>query len=306
MLSVIIGFTYSNGMETRRLEYFQALAEDGNFSRAAERLRISQSALSQQIQRLEEEVGAYLFDRTTRPVALTEVGQRLLEHSAELLERVRAIERLRTAAGRGETGSLRIGVIPLALFGDVPERIRRFRRRYPDVHVTVRRSDTSPLIDLLEAGRVDVAFLNASPSAPVLCNAVLGTTPLSVAVPVDHRLATAASVRLADLRDEELVMFPREVASENFDLVVSACMAAGFSPRLVTTTGGYADQVGYVAAGAGVALLPREIESVRNDGVARVPLEEPGVSLTMRVAWRPARLNGQLRAFLDELGVTTS
>lgn len=88
-------------METRRLEYFTALAEGGNFSRAAERLGISQPALSQQIQRLEEEVGAYLFDRTARPVVLTEVGERLLARSADVLEHIRAIERLSTAASRG-------------------------------------------------------------------------------------------------------------------------------------------------------------------------------------------------------------
>lgn len=290
-------------METRRLEYFTALAEGGNFSRAAERLGISQPALSQQIQRLEEEVGAYLFDRTARPVVLTEVGERLLARSADVLEHIRAIERLSTAASQGETGRLRIGVIPLVLYGRIPQQIRAFRRRHPDVQVFIERYDTSPLIDLLEAGRLDVAFLNATVPGSALRSSDLDTGPLVAVLPVDHPLARASSVRLRDLRAEPLVMFPRDVAAENFDLVITACRAAGFSPKIITATGGYADQVGYVAAGVGYALLPREIECVRNEGVTRVSISDAGLTLTTRVAWRPTKRGGLLRTFLADLGV---
>jgi LysR family transcriptional regulator, benzoate and cis,cis-muconate-responsive activator of ben and cat genes len=290
-------------VETRRLEYFTALAEGGNFSRAAERLGISQPALSQQIQRLEEEVGANLFDRTARPVVLTEVGERLLARCADVLEHIRAIERLSAAASQGETGRLRIGVIPLALYGRIPQQIRAFRRRHPDVQVSLERYDTSPLIDLLEAGRLDVAFLNATVPGSALRSADLDAGPLVAVLPVDHPLARASSVRLLDLRAEPLVMFPRDVAAENFDLVITAFRAAGFSPKIITATGGYADQVGYVAAGVGYALLPREIECVRNDGVARVPVSDPGLTLTMRVSWRPTKRGGLLRTFLADLGV---
>jgi len=293
-------------VETRRLEYFTALAEGGNFSRAAERLGISQPALSQQIQRLEEEIGAYLIDRTARPVVLTEVGRRLLAHSADVLEHVRAIERLSTAASRGETGRLRIGVIPLALYGRIPEQIRRFRRLHPDVRVTLERYDTSPLIDLLEAGRIDVAFLNATVPGATLRSADLDAGPLVAVLPVDHPLAGASSVRLRDLRSDSLVMFPRDVAAENFDLVITAFRAAGFSPKIITAAGGYADQVGYVAAGVGYALLPREIDCVHNDGVVRVPVSDPGLTLTTRVAWRPTKRGGLVRTFLSDIGVTAA
>lgn len=158
-------------VETRRLEYFRALAEDGNFSRAAERLRISQPALSQQIQRLEAEVGAPLVDRTSRPVALTEVGRRLLERSSDLLDQVRSIEELATAAGRGETGSLRIGVIPSHSSGRFRGGCGRSRRRFPEVRISVHRSDSAPLVDLLESRRLDAGFLTAQPRRRPGCTA---------------------------------------------------------------------------------------------------------------------------------------
>nr|WP_255426399.1 LysR substrate-binding domain-containing protein [Pseudonocardia sp. C8] len=284
------------------MEYFRVLAEDGNFSRAAERLRISQPALSQQIQRLEAEVGAPLVDRTSRPVALTEVGRRLLEQTAELLDQVRSIERLATAAGRGETGSLRIGVIPLALLGPVPGCLRAFRGTHPDVLVSLHRSDSAPLLDLLGSGRLDAGFLTAAPHPSTgLHGTDLWETELELAVPDDHRLAGTGPVALRELAREHLVLFPREAAPENYDLVITACAAAGFSPRLVTTTGGYADQIGYVAAGVGVALVPREVGVVHAEGVARLPLAEP-LGLTMRVVWNPGRPNPALRAFLAVLG----
>ena len=176
------------------------------------------------------------------------------------------------------------------------------------MQVFVERFDTSPLIDLLEAGRIDVAFLNATVSnasgpGSALRSADLDTGPLVAVLPVDHPLARASSVRLQDLRAEQLVVFPRDVAAENFDLVITAFRAAGFSPKIITAAGGYADQVGYVAAGVGYALLPREIECVRNDGVAWVPVSDAGLTLPMRVAWRPTKRGGLLRTFLADLGI---
>lgn len=288
-------------METRRLEYFRVLAEDGNFSRAAERLHISQPALSQQIQRLEAEVGAPLVDRTSRPVALTDIGRRLLERSSDLLDQVRSIEELATAAGRGETGSLRIGMIPLALLGPLPGRLRAFRRHFPEVRISVHRSDSAPLVDMLQSRRLDAGFLTAQPPPSSGLHSIdLWETQLELAVPDDHRLADAGPVPLAELAPEHLVLFPREAAPENFDLAITACTAAGFSPRLVTTSGGYVDQIGYVAAGAGVALVPREIGAVQAAGVVRVSLAEPLV-LTMRVAWAPDQRNPVRSAFLETL-----
>lgn len=119
-------------------------------------------------------------------------------------------------------------------------------------------------------------------------------------MPDDHRLAGAGPVPLTELAPEYLVLFPREAAPENFDLAITACTAAGFSPRLVTTSGGYVDQIGYVAAGAGVALVPQEVGAVHAEGVVHVPLAEPLV-LTMRVAWAPDRRNPVRSAFLGAL-----
>lgn len=295
---MITSSAYSHEVETRRWEYFRVLAEDGNFSRAARRLRISQPALSQQIQRLEEEIGTRLVDRTSRPVVLTEIGRQLLVRSTDLLDAAASMERLVGSAGRGETGRLQVGVIPLALLGPAPGWLRAFRRRFPDVQMTLRRDDSAVLVDLLEDARLDAVFLTATPTAPGLSCAELWTTALELVVPDDHRLAGAGSVALGELRREPLVSFPREVAPENFDVLITACAAAGFSPRLVTTTGGYADQVGYVAAGEGLALVPAEAAAVGVEGVVRVPLAET-LELTMRVAWRPGPLTSQLRAFLS-------
>ncbi|MQA11693.1 MAG: LysR family transcriptional regulator [Pseudonocardiaceae bacterium] len=289
-------------METRRLEYFHALAEDGNFSRTAERLHISQSALSQQIQRLEAEIGAYLFDRSARPVALTEAGIRLLRHSVPLLEHVRAVDTLRSDAARGETGTLRIGLIPLALYGPLPMRIREFTRQHPDVRIRLHKMDTAALLDALTNGQLDVGFLNARPPAGGHATDLF-EVPLRVALPSDHPLASRCSLKLRQLRSEPLIMFPREHAPENFDRVIAACMSAGFSPRVITETGDYASQIGYVCVGVGFALVPPDVNAIHRAEVVHIPLSPP-LRLTMRIAWRQAKLDSHLRVFLAAINRT--
>ncbi|MDT2009953.1 LysR family transcriptional regulator [Rhodococcus opacus] len=292
-------------METRRLEYFRTVAREGNFSRAAEILLVSQSALSQQIQRLEDDLGAELLDRRTRPVSLTPIGVSLMNLSDVVLRQVESIEKLRASVRSGETGSLRVGIIPSSLFGQIPARIRRFRGQHPDVTVSLHRMDTSVVVDAVATGRCDVGFVTSEPRDDRVASVDLYSDPFVVALPADHRLAARRRVALKDLRDDDVVMFPREAAPGNFDRVISACVTAGFSPKVLTVAGGYASQIGYVATGLGVALLPDELGCISNDGVVRRPLHGSDLALTTRLLWRQTKTGPLVDKFVAEVRADT-
>lgn len=279
-------------MELHHLRYFVAVAEERNFGRAARRLQLAQPPLSQQIQRLEREFGVQLFDRSRRPIRLTSAGVLLLEQARELLAQAERTRQAMTQAARGQAGSLVVGCVPSALYDVVPTVLRAYRERYPEVELSVREEDTSPLVDQLVSGQLDAGFLRATPYTRELGVAVLHREPFVAALPGYHRLARARAVALSDLAGDRFIMFPRRFAPENFDLLISACHAEGFSPHVVLERGAHHTQVGYVACGLGIALVPQSLRSLRLKGVVykRLAASPPAVETT--IAWATARPSG--------------
>lgn len=291
-------------MELRHLRYFVAVAEELHFTRAAERLHIGQPPLSQQIQALEEELGVQLFTRSKRRVALTEAGQRFLASARQILADTElAAEQARRAA-RGEVGELRIGFTSsLPLTPLLPGVLNDYRRRYPQVTLTLREMFTTDQFDALIAERLDVGFVRYTnvTAPPGLALREIHRDPLRVVINQRHPLAGEKSLSFAQLRDEAFISYPHDAGTGLSVMLRQLGLAAGFEPKVVQEAREATTQIGLVAAGLGVAILPSPLECVRLSGVRYIPLTEANAYLSLAVAIRSETPSPLLEGFLLRL-----
>jgi len=266
-------------VELRHLRYFVAVAEELHFGRAARRLGIAQPPLSQQIQRLEAALNVKLFDRTRRRTTLTAAGRALaarapavLEAAASLLEDVRE-------AARGRAGVLRVGAGASASLGVVPEMIARFRQRCPDVVVRLDDRAAVPHAERLRQRLIDVALLRSP--VPGMRATVVREEGLLAVVPHTHRLARRRTVRVAELRNEPFVLFPREIAPDFHDDVQAAFVRAGFTARVVAQATEWATVASMVAAGMGITVAPTSAATMPRAGTSHVQLRDSDVRVRL-------------------------
>jgi LysR family transcriptional activator of glutamate synthase operon len=244
-------------MDLRHLTYFVAVAERLHFSRAAEDLGIPQPAISQQIKALERELNVQLFDRTGKRVSLTDAGRALLPHARQILAAVAAAEneiRERSSLARG-TASL--GAPPTVSVHLLPNQLTEFKRRYPGLEVTLREAGTEILLKWVEEGQLDLAIVSADLLPPVVESTPFLEEEYLLIVSSQHPLSQAArkTVRLADLSAESFILFPEGYRLR--ELTLSACRRAGFEPKVALDGGAMQSTLEFVAAGLGVALVPK-------------------------------------------------
>jgi DNA-binding transcriptional LysR family regulator len=242
-------------MELRHLHYFVVLAEELNFSRAARRLSIAQPSLSQQIRHLEASLETELIDRTVRPIRLTNAGRLLLGDAYSLLRDVDATAREVKRAGRGEVGQLRIGYSYGGLYDLVLAMLRRLRHAWPETNMMIHQLPQREQLPALRTGRVDLVLgrlIEPLPSDVVVLP--LRDERLIAILPACHRLAAEPSLKLAELRDEPFVMFPRRLEPIVFDNYTQACTNAGFTLRLEHEVSDAQTQALAIAAGLGIGL----------------------------------------------------
>ncbi|MDA0233890.1 MAG: LysR substrate-binding domain-containing protein [Proteobacteria bacterium] len=291
-------------MELRHLRYFIAVAEELNFTRAATRLHIGQPPLSMQIRDLEEEIGVRLFERGPRRVALSTAGERFLLHARRILDGVEeAVAEARRAA-RGELGELRVGFTSSLPFTDLlPDALNAYRRRFPQVRLQLREMFTPEQFQALVRGELDVGFVRlqaGTPPAGIVLREV-ARNPLRLVVNAAHRLAGAAQVHLAELAGEDFISFPADVGTDLPGVLRALCRQAGFEPRIVQTAREATTQIGLVAAGLGVAVLPAPLESVRIARVRYLALAEPEAQFRLALAIREGEPVPTLGGFLEVL-----
>src|SRR3954452_16697357 len=270
-------------MELRHLRYFVAVAEELHFSRAAERLHIAQPAVSEQIRKLETELGVRLFNRTQRKVALTDAGAALLTEAYRVL---RQAEAARVAArSASDRPGLRLGYVPTALRASIPRALRRLVAATPNLQTTIEPRSGLELVAAVRAGELHVAVV----SLPVP-TAGVRVTPLgqqrAVAVfPVDHEHAVKPHVALERIAPERILVLPRDADRPLYDAVLAACCAAGISPTLIEMPDGQVDRILLaVASGAGMAVLPDGVaERYADAGFRFVPLEGESPALTIGI-----------------------
>lgn len=275
-------------MDLRLLEIFLAVSDELHFGRAAQRVHLSQPALTAAVARLEHSLGTRLFDRTSRRVSLTATGAALQPRARALLA---AAHDVRVAVGRtarGELGVVRIGVVGTALLGLVPPLVRTVQRRHPGIDVVLSEQTGAAQAVDLRGGALDLGVLHADPEDRIAGLALLPLPPepLVVVVPADHRLAGRTSVRLVELRDDPLVLMRSEPEADTHRLYLQACADAGFAPRAGQAATSLNAVLGYVAAGLGWAFVAESIaRGLRSDDVVVVPTDGPPLSLSMALAW---------------------
>ncbi|QXJ20962.1 LysR family transcriptional regulator [Actinomadura graeca] len=292
-------------MELRRLRYFVAVADEGHFGRAAERLHIAQPPLSLQIKKLEGEVGVTLLDRSTRRVALTPAGERFLARAKAILAAVdeARAEAVRVAAG--EAGRVSIGFIGTATYAVLPALARRLRADLPDVELDLKGEMLTPdQVDALHDGRLDLAVVRTPIPDTELDVRPLRRERLIVALPRDHPLAAGGEVDLRNLREEQFLSYPSRHRSVIRDAVLDACRRAGYRPRLVQEVAETSTLLVFVAAGLGVALVPDSVRLLSLPGVAFRPLAGDRVDVGLAVATlpgEPSPLVARVRAALLDM-----
>jgi DNA-binding transcriptional LysR family regulator len=276
-------------MDLRRLRYFVAVAEERNFRRAAERLNISQPPLSQQIHTLEEELGAPLFIRDRRSVALTAAGEVLLRRARAILASVESAAAEAARVGRGEVGCLVISFMSAAMLGRLTGALGEFRMARPGVEVQLRQLPPKEQIAAVAAGHVDAGFLSLAPETRRLSvgEAELIVEPvweeeLLAALPLDHPLANQTEIALGDLAAEAFITLPRSPETGYFDQLVELCRRAGFEPRLGQEVEQLPVALALIAAGYGVGLTPLCVREEWPRRAAFLRLDErPRIAVTM-------------------------
>ena len=293
-------------MELRHLRYFVAVAEELHFGRAAERLRIAQSALSTQIQALERHLGVRLLQRSKRSsVALTDAGMLVLEEARRTLRQAERTELVGRRAGRGELGRVEIGyVVSAALAGVLSSTVSNFRRNHPAVDIRVQELATPRQLDELAAGRLDVGILRPRPRYPLGIVAVrLLREPLMIALPQGHPSAAGGvrSVRAAALAEEEFVAPYFEEESGFQEQIAEIGRHGGFAPRVVHRVRGFVTAASLVAAGVGVAVVPASLRCLQLPGVVYRPLADAAVSADLAAAFRRDERAKAARAFIEQV-----
>ncbi|WP_338050912.1 LysR family transcriptional regulator [Roseicella aerolata] len=264
-------------LESRQLRYFVTVARERNFTRAAEKLHIAQPPLSRQIQALEEEFGVALFDRGSRPLALTDAGKLLFDQAVQVLDRMDEMKAMVKRLLEAEKPRFSIGFVASTLYGYLPEVIRRYRAARPGVELSLQEMTTMEQIAALKEGRIDVGFGRIPFNDATIERTLLRNEKLCVALPLMHPLASRiGSLRLEELAGDALVVYPKAPRPSYADQVLALFRERGLRPALVHEVRELQTALGLVAAESGVCLVPASVERLRRDNVVYRPLDEAG------------------------------
>jgi DNA-binding transcriptional LysR family regulator len=285
-------------MELRQLAYFVAVAEERNFTRAAQRIPIAQPAISQQIRRLEAELGERLFVRDRRGIGLTAAGEALLPHARAMLADADHAREAMAALSGLLTGRLAFGfVLPLP-DQRLPRLLGVFHRRYPGIELRLIEDETDPLLAALATGQLDVALIGLGRydrPPPDMDSTLIAREPVVVALHPGHPLAGQGAIPLHALRDEPMIAFTS--ASKQRSTLEAACHAAGFDPRVVAETSDPGVVIELIQEQIGVAVLPKSALHGTTT-VMQLNLTRPKLDRRILLVWRPAGSPPAARAFL--------
>lgn len=290
-------------MELRLLQYFQAIAEELSFSRAARRLRVAQPALSRALKELETELGVELLARTRRSVALTAAGKVLLDETALMFERLeQSLRRVRRAAA-GQEGELRLGYIGPPTQSFLSRVLEEYAQRCPQVTVHLEERTPERVWEMVARGRLDVGL-----TRPVLAHRALAMQTVALreerlcaAVPVKHPWASKRSLPWSALADQPLIVLARREGAGLHDEILAACRTAGFTPRFSHTPSLIGTVIQYVASGAGIGVIPGSVgDAATSERWKQIPLT-PAQSVPLVMVWRDNRLEPPAAAFCSLL-----
>ncbi len=261
-------------MELRQLEYFVTVVEESSFTRAANRLHVTQPGVSAQIRQLERELGHELLDRSGRTVRVTQAGAAVLAHARVALS---AVDGARTAVDELAglvRGRVAVGMVTACGALDVAEVLAGFHERYPGIEITLGEANSDELVEALRGGQLDLAWIGWAGDAPAgIASQVLIDEPLVGAVASSDRLAARAGIRLVELRDRPLLCLPRGTGVRS--ALEAACAAAGFTPQVTFEANSPAMVAQLAGQGLGLAVLPASVAASYPDELHPLPVRRP-------------------------------
>jgi DNA-binding transcriptional LysR family regulator len=282
-----------SGLSLRQLEQFLVLGEELHFGRAARRLGMHQAPLSQAIQKLEIELGVQLFERSHRHVALTPAGSALLDDARAIVDRVQTFSiRARRLAG-GLEGTLSVGFVSTAIYGYLPELIRAFRERYPEVEFHLQEATSDVQIELLAQQEIDVGLVIESPDGAIrgIRTRPVRSDRLIVALPSSWELerftdSQSGFADLPKLANEELITIPRRIGPALFDAIQTCFLRKGLVPKPGQEGIQMQTILGLVAAGLGYAIVPASMSTLARSDVRYLEIEGGAPEVVLSIASR--------------------
>ena len=292
-------------LELRQLRYFVTVAEELHFGKAALRLHMTQPPLSQAIQALEGLLGAALFERNRRGVALTAAGTALLPEARRLLAQSQELPQLVRRAAAGEAGRLTLAFVSSADYSVLPPFLRAYRAAYPQVDITLQEATSDLQLDDLLHGRIDAGLL--IPPLPDKAKTELDylpvlNEPLILCAPAGLAgLKRKGAVALARVPRLPLIIFPRAISPALHDAILSVFSAAGITPQIGQQAIQMQTIVSLVSAGMGIALVPQSVSNLMRPGVEYRSLSDPTPLVETGLAWRRDNNSPVLQGFLELL-----
>jgi DNA-binding transcriptional LysR family regulator len=285
-------------MELRHLRYLVAVAEQGSFSGAARRLHVAQSAISEQLSDLEDEIGVPLFTRSSRKTSLTPAGELFLKEARRVLEDAEHAIEVARRAHRGEVGTLRIGFFAGSVGVNFPRLIRSFRKQHPGVQLSLIEMTSTRQWPALVNGEIDVGFTRrVEPEFRTeLLSELIHKDPIVAVLPKNHP-AAPGPVDLHALASDPFVLSSRETSPAVFDKVIELCSEAGFSPRIASISTVWSSVALMVQAGEGVSLLPLNQQQSRTADLAFCPLKAKNAFVDFVMTWSPRHDSDLSRSF---------
>ena len=291
-------------MELRHLRYFVVVAEELHFSRAAERLGMSQPPLSQQIRALEDDLQVQLFERTSRHVELTEAGRHFLTEARATLAQAERARQAASRAHRGEIGALTVGLFPSALLAaPVAAAVLGFRRQHPRVRLVLRERAVHAAIRDLAGGDLDISFLRHSMRPDIPAGFALTEMlrePLMLVLHRDHPLARSRKpVPLEALAQEPFIHFSPRSDSALHDHVAAVCATAGFVPRIEQEANQNGSILALIGTGIGLSILPRSLCRLSLPELRVLPIDSAAAVSRIWMAYRRRGGGALLRSLVD-------
>ncbi|WP_416139379.1 LysR family transcriptional regulator [Halomonas sp. HK25] len=259
-------------MELRHLRYFCVVAEELNLTCAAERLHMSQPPLSRQIKQLEQEVGAELFERSSRGLRLTPTGLFFQQHALQILEKVDATLEATRRMARSKRALFAIGFVPSVFYGQLPLLVRDLRQK-DNVELTLTELTTVQQVQALKAGRIDLGFGRMRIDDSEVEQEVLFEEPIMAAVPCGHPLE-GTTPTLEELARYPLILFPAKPRPSMADIMLGMFRRQGLKVEVVQEANELQTALGLVASEIGISLVPEQVKRVRRDGVSFVYLAD--------------------------------
>ncbi|MEM7759395.1 MAG: LysR family transcriptional regulator [Cyanobacteria bacterium P01_A01_bin.40] len=288
-------------MEFRQLRYFVTVAKELHFGRAAERLEITQPALSKQIRILETKIGVELFTRTKRTVDLTPAGEVFLIQAQQLLQQADQAIALARRTALGEVGRLTVGFTSTATYTVLPELINRFQSRYPQVEIEMLELATEAQVTALNRNEIDLGFLHPPIDFRGLEVYPLLSEEFVAVLPPQHHLLNKQSLSIQDLAQESFILHPRSEGKFLYDEFFKLCRQAGFQPNIAKEVGSHQTRVCFVAAGMGITFIPAGLQTLIGDNLICKPIKDLPLKLDFAAAWRSVVTMPVLQEFLTLL-----